>query len=298
MACLFGLLAILSPRVAFGLVWLLTDRVDLAFSRLWVALLGLIFLPWTALIYTLAYDPVRGVSNQGWAMVFLAFLVDVYSYVRGAGERSRYVRTYWVSEPSAIVAAPGAATVELLWIPLGAGARVVRLSGRTFEAISALAQRRDRCALYHSALVVGLPQGRFTIEMTPVPDRHGDRRGVVGEGPVGLQWAGRLRLFRYEIRCWRDGVIPDAHLARETVRLPVSLADATRLVDLVASVPTPVWGRDELGAGEMWNSNSVTSWLLARAGFDLEALAPPDHGRAPGWRAGVVVANDTSAPAP
>ncbi len=94
MACLFGLLAILSPRIAFGLVWLLTDRVDLAFERLWVALLGLLFLPWTALIYTLAYDPVRGVSNQGWAMVFLAFLVDIYSYARGAGERSRYVRTY------------------------------------------------------------------------------------------------------------------------------------------------------------------------------------------------------------
>jgi hypothetical protein len=93
-ACLFGLLAILSPRIAFGLVWLLTDRVDLAFERLWVALLGLLFLPWTALIYALAYDPVRGVSEQGWAMVFLAFLVDIYSYVRGAAERSRYTPTH------------------------------------------------------------------------------------------------------------------------------------------------------------------------------------------------------------
>ncbi len=202
-----------------------------------------------------------------------------------------------MSESPPNVAPLGAATVELLWIPLGAGASVVRLSGRTFEAISALAQRRPRCALYHSALVVGLPAGRFTIEMTPVPDHHGDRRGVVGEGPVGLQGAGRLRIFRYEIRCWRNGVIPDAHLARATVRLPVALADAERLVALAPSVPTPVWGRDELGAGEMWNSNSVTSWLLARAGVDTQTLVPPDQGRAPGWWAGVVVADSRSASA-
>jgi hypothetical protein len=34
----------------------------------------------------------------------------------------------------------------------------------------------------------------------------------------------------------------------------------------------PVWGRDELGAGEMWNSNSLISWLIARSGLDVEAI--------------------------
>jgi hypothetical protein len=51
-----------------------------------------------------------------------------------------------------------------------------------------------------------------------------------------------------------------------------------------------VWGRDELRAGEMWNSNSVISWLIARSGLDVESIRPPARGRAPGWRAGVVVA--------
>jgi hypothetical protein len=50
---------------------------------------------------------------------------------------------------------------------------------------------------------------------------------------------------------------------------------------------TRVW--DESGAGEMWNSNSITSWLLARSGCDVGALAPPAGGRAPGWSAGLVV---------
>ena len=65
---------------------------------------------------------------------------------------------------------------------------------------------------------------------------------------------------------------------------------ARRLLELVPQVPTPVWGRDELGAGEMWNSNSPISWLLARSGLDVESIPPPVGGRAPGWRAGIVIA--------
>jgi hypothetical protein len=182
-------------------------------------------------------------------------------------------------------------SVELYWIPLGAGASVVRLSGRLFEAVSGLVRRRRRCALYHSALVVEVPAGRFVIEMTPVPDGQGERRGAVAEGAVGARWAGRFRIFRYEIRRWRQGVIPDA---AEAVGSPLTvtddLASALRVLDLVPSVPTPVWGRDELGAGEMWNSNSVTSWLLASGGVDTAALQPPGRGRAPGWDSGLVVA--------
>ena len=49
-------------------------------------------------------------------------------------------------------------------------------------------------------------------------------------------------------------------------------------------------GRDELRTGEMWNSNSVISWLLARNRFDVEEIAPPAGGRAPGWSAGLAVA--------
>jgi hypothetical protein len=57
----------------------------------------------------------------------------------------------------------------------------------------------------------------------------------------------------------------------------------------VPSVPTP-WGRDELRAGEMWNSNSVVAWLIAQTGLDVDAIQPPVGGRAPGWNAGLVVA--------
>jgi hypothetical protein len=168
---------------------------------------------------------------------------------------------------------------------------VVRISGSVFEALSASYQRRPRRDLYHSALEAVTTDGRFVIEMTPIPDRHGLERGVVAEGPVGARWARRFRVFRYEIRRWRDGEIADKSAA---VSSPIRVADnvvvAQRLLDSVPLVPTPVWGRDELHAHDMWNSNSVTAWLLASIGVDAEAIQPPPNGRAPGWDAGRLAA--------
>jgi hypothetical protein len=181
--------------------------------------------------------------------------------------------------------------VDLYWIPLGAGAHVVKVSGRLFEAASAFVHRRAACELYHSALVVRVPEGCFVIEQAPVPDRQGERRGVVAQGAVGTMWAARFRCFRYEIRCWRDGEIPDIDAA---IASPVDVTDdvtvARRVLEVLPSIPTPVWGRDELDAGEMWNSNSVISWVLTRSGADTTRLRPPTGGRAPGWDAGQAVA--------
>ena len=193
--------------------------------------------------------------------------------------------------------APGA--VDLFWIPLGAGGHLVRLNGKVYEAIKASVEHRPRCALYHTALEVVVPEGHFVIESAPIRDERGTGRGVVAEGPVGTKRAGRFRLFRYEIRRWRGGSIPDAN---EAVSSPVRVANdharAQQVLDLVPSVPTPVWGRDELHTGDMWNSNSLISWLLARAGVDTDPLRPPSGGRAPGWAAGLVIARRDIRPGP
>ncbi|MGZ4612782.1 MAG: hypothetical protein ACXV1K_06365 [Kineosporiaceae bacterium] len=178
------------------------------------------------------------------------------------------------------------ASIDLYWIPLGAGGQVVRRCGRLYEALAARLRHRAPAALYHSALEIRVPAGRYRVEQTPVPDGDGARRGVVAQGPVGLRAAGRLRLFRYEVRRWPDGAIPDGDLAVGGPRRVSTDLDAARhVLDLVPQVPTPTWGRDELGTGEMWNSNAIVAWLLERAGLDAAALAPPSGGRAPGWRA-------------
>ena len=181
--------------------------------------------------------------------------------------------------------------VDLYWLPLGAGGHFVRLNGIAYEALMALLERRRRYDLYHSALEIRVPDGRFVIEMTPVRAADGAERDVVAVGPVGARWAGRFRIFRYEIRRWRDGFIPDVAEAVDSPGHVIRDAEsAKRVLELVPSVPTPVWGRDELNTGDMWNSNSVVSWLLARSGIDIATVHPPEDGRAPGWQAGLVVA--------
>jgi hypothetical protein len=162
---------------------------------------------------------------------------------------------------------PAKASVELYWLPLGAGGWFVRLNGRIWEAVHARLEHRRPLDLYHTALLVRVPEGRFVVENCwPIPNADGPSRGVLVEGPVASRRLGRWRVFRYEVRCWPDGAIADAE---EAVASPQLLSDdpvvARRLLELVCSLPSPVWGRDELGTGEMWNSNSVIAWLLAQA---------------------------------
>ena len=184
------------------------------------------------------------------------------------------------------------ASVELYWLPLGAGGWFVRLNGRLWEAIHARREHRRPLDLYHTALVVQVPEGRYVVENCwPIPDADGPARGVLVEGPVASRRLGRWRVFRYEVRCWPDGTIADASAAVASPQLlSQDPAVARRLLALVGSLPAPVWGRDELGTGGMWNSNSVIALLLAQAGLATDAIRPPAGGRAPGWQAGLAVA--------
>ena len=182
-------------------------------------------------------------------------------------------------------------TVDLFWIPLGAGGHSVRFNGIVYEAVSAMLRRRPRCDIYHCALQIAVPSGRYTVEMTPVPNRRGWERGVVVEGPVGTRWAGRFRIFRYEVRRWGDGVIPDLqHAVDEPIRLTNDADVANQILQLLPYVPALTWGRDESRVGEMWSCNSIISWVLCCADVDTVAISLPLRGRAPGWDAGIAVA--------
>lgn len=186
--------------------------------------------------------------------------------------------------------------IDLYWLPLGAGGNFVRFNGLVYEAVIALVQRRPRSDLYHSALTVTVPEGRYVIEQAPAQKR-GDERGVVGIGPIGAPWLARLAPFHYELRRWRDGLIDDGDKAVDSPRHVTGDIETARwLLDLVPDVPFLLWGRDELGAGDMWNSNSQISWLLARTGIDAASIAPPAGGRAPGWHAGLVALTALTAP--
>ncbi len=137
---------------------------------------------------------------------------------------------------------------DLWWLPVGAGGRVVVRTSRWWESLRALRARRAPRPLFHAALEVFDGEAGYVIEMTPAWGGPVGPRGVVAEGPVGSRRLGGSRLFRYEIRCWKDGVIPDRRWAVEPPRrLALSPAAAGALIARVGRAPRFVWGRDPFG---------------------------------------------------
>lgn len=96
MPCLFALVAAFAPRLALLFLWLFTNLVNRAFETFIVPLLGIIFLPFTTLMYVLVWSPGIGVVGFGWFWVFLGLLVDIGSYGGSAYSNRRRMPGYQV----------------------------------------------------------------------------------------------------------------------------------------------------------------------------------------------------------
>lgn len=92
MCCVFLLAFGIGPRVALVFIWIFGDRVGAAFSTWAWPLLGFIFLPWTTLMYVLAWGPLHGVSGWGWVAVGIGVFLDTVGY-SGRSARKRTQRT-------------------------------------------------------------------------------------------------------------------------------------------------------------------------------------------------------------
>jgi len=106
------------------------------------------------------------------------------------------------------------AGVVLWWLPVGAVGHVVRHTSRWWELLDAFRAHRAPQLLFHAAMEVSTEGHRYVIEMAPQwAGPKEEDRGVVVTGPVGLRVLGRSSLFRYEVRCWRDGTLLDREWA-------------------------------------------------------------------------------------
>lgn len=180
----------------------------------------------------------------------------------------------------------------LWWLPVGAGGHVVRHTSRWWAQIHATVHHTPTRPLFHAALELTVEDRRYVVEMAPAWGVSTPERGVVATGPVGLRPLGRSRLFRYEVRCWQDGVIPDLQWAAGApTRLTAHDDTIHEMIRAVHAVPPLTWGRDPLHVGDMWNSNSLISWVLVSSGIDVSRIHPPDGGWAPGWLSGVAAAD-------
>ena len=82
MCCFFASLVFFGPRLAFLIYWLIPQgqaRINPAFDGFFLPLLGLIFLPWTTLMYVIVHP----VNSFDWIWLGLALLADFASYYSG-----------------------------------------------------------------------------------------------------------------------------------------------------------------------------------------------------------------------
>ena len=89
MCCMLTTLVMAGPRLALIIWWLFsTSRFNDAFNAIIWPILGIIFAPWTTLMYVILYK--GGITGLDWLWIGLAILVDLGSYVGGGfGNRDR-----------------------------------------------------------------------------------------------------------------------------------------------------------------------------------------------------------------
>jgi hypothetical protein len=90
MCCFFASLLFFGPRLAFLVYWLfLPGRVTAAFTQFnfpWlVSLMGLIFIPWTTLMFVIVF-PLNGFD---WIWLGLAIGADIVGYTGGYHNRKQ-----------------------------------------------------------------------------------------------------------------------------------------------------------------------------------------------------------------
>jgi hypothetical protein len=88
MGCLFWLVALLSPRLALFLLWAFTNYVDRAFAGWFLPLLGLVFLPWTTLLYVLIDVAPGPIHVAGWIVIALGVIIDINAWAQSAARRA------------------------------------------------------------------------------------------------------------------------------------------------------------------------------------------------------------------
>src|SRR2546421_7733378 len=77
MACLFALFAAAFPRLALLIVWLFTPLVNRAFDTFIIPLLGIVFLPFTTLLYVFLYIPGIGLTGRGLFWIGIGAFLDM-----------------------------------------------------------------------------------------------------------------------------------------------------------------------------------------------------------------------------
>jgi hypothetical protein len=90
--CFLLALFAFGPRFVLVIEWIFGQRIQHAFAHWWVPALGLVFFPWTTLMYTIVWSA-GGVHGANWIAVGLGVCLDVLSYAGRSAQKAYQART-------------------------------------------------------------------------------------------------------------------------------------------------------------------------------------------------------------
>ncbi len=95
MGCLFVVFASFFPRLAVLFIWLARPALFNAAIGPLFAILGIIFLPFTTLMYVVLWNPATGLAGFDWLWLGLALLIDLGGMASSAyANRDRAASAY------------------------------------------------------------------------------------------------------------------------------------------------------------------------------------------------------------
>jgi hypothetical protein len=85
--CFFAFALALAPRLVLVLAWLFSTRWDIVWRGTWfLPLLGIIFAPYTTVMYMLTWSP-AGIVGWDWMWILLGVFMDVMKWAQIAAHR-------------------------------------------------------------------------------------------------------------------------------------------------------------------------------------------------------------------
>jgi hypothetical protein len=90
LGCLLAFTIALAPRAVLVLAWIFSDRWPVVWQGDWVVpLLGIIFLPYTTIMYMLVWTYVGGIEGLDWMWILLGLFLDISKWFGLWGNRGK-----------------------------------------------------------------------------------------------------------------------------------------------------------------------------------------------------------------
>ena len=90
LGCFLAFAIAFAPRVGLILAWVFSPRWDVVWGGNWFwPLLGIIFAPYTTVMFLLSWSPGLGIYGWDWMWIVLGVMLDVMKWTQVAQNRRR-----------------------------------------------------------------------------------------------------------------------------------------------------------------------------------------------------------------